>query len=727
MSIHRPWARRASFIGERIGSPNPTWLEALPEITTPSVSKVTQQSDQLIIRQYILQRRLKECEAGTLSDASRSSNVPVRPVTTFSRLLLDTDRDTDVFSKYSTVFASASSPVEAWLDIEYLSEILSSKRFVPAYKTWMDSRNSFLVATPNFPATPVCRGGPISDGGCSSSYFRGWDLRNFSRGDAASGPKHSKSPESYPSPKHISLQDHCRRKAAKTRTPPVASSKIAIGARTINQAGSSEPNKATASATKSDCLLSQQEQANVETRGANVSSWSAPQVSIASQMEFPTRSKPATRVRRDTGPVGRIDKVSKTTNESILNHNSSTGSIYTSQSLSNPQNSSYHAISAKTWASPFSNSNTQLDSHGGVSSRTSAPQSSSDPNMQPSKPAGKSLNDSIRTPLTLKKFSSLPASFYRKARNSLKGVAQRKSKTTTQEIESEVSKVNTEEVSANRSRSGSIALRMSNTIRPRRSEAPKRIAIGFPRSPRKARSVPSRFPEETTNEELCFQDNSDVPYAGKPFVFLDLPESVRLRIYQMCLTRQEAVVLRYSLVHLRKPLVDVNLSSGAKSFAGGLVRCCKAIHSEALPVLYGQNRFILQTRREGIDEFRNPIIPLVEKPCGKFVPVFPLYIARLVRNLSVAVIGTIVDLDDDETEHSRAHNVFKLITPIISTPRSTVTGDSLLGLGRPQTCSFAFPLIDVEKEGAIIFECCYGDAQFSDFRIQIPRKKHTVL
>lgn len=537
MLTSRPWARRASFIGEGLGSPNPAWLEALPEIITPSVSRTAQsicsykQSDQSIIRQYILQRRLKECEAGSLSDTSRSSNVPVRPVTTFSRLLLDAERDTDVFSKYSTVFASAGSPAEAWLDIEYLSEILSAKRFVPAYKTWMDSRNSFFVATPKFPMTPVCLGGPISGGGGSPSYFGGWDLRNPPQGGAASKPSHSKSPESDPSPKKIFLQDRRRGKAAETRTPPVFSSEMATGARATSQTDTPKANKVTASATKSDCLLPQQGQANVETHGAKVSSWSAPQVSITRRIESPMRSKPASRAKH-VGSAGTTDQVSRATVKSVSNRNLPPGRIYPSQSPLNLESISPPVISPGTWASPSSNSNTQSGSHGGVSSRTSAPQSSSSPNMQPAKPtkpADKSLNDSTGTPSTLKKFFSLPASLYRKTRNYLKGVTQRKSKATTQENASEVAQGNTEEVSTNRPRSSSIALRMRNTIIPMRFEVPKRLAISFPRSPRKARSVPSRFPKETVNEELCCEEDFDVPYAGKPFVFLDLPEAVRLR------------------------------------------------------------------------------------------------------------------------------------------------------------------------------------------------------
>jgi hypothetical protein len=95
--------------------------------------------------------------------------------------------------------------------------------------------------------------------------------------------------------------------------------------------------------------------------------------------------------------------------------------------------------------------------------------------------------------------------------------------------------------------------------------------------------------------------------AGPPFPFLKLPAELRNKIYELALTSEKRVVLKY---HFKNGRRRVPFRAGAKAKVNGLLnpailRACRQVCAEALPVLYNQpfefmNALSLQTFLEQI-------------------------------------------------------------------------------------------------------------------------------
>ncbi|KAF4631890.1 hypothetical protein G7Y89_g6228 [Cudoniella acicularis] len=649
-----------------IGSPDDRWLkqQSNPTFEFYSLSSFFSQQNEVdpkvklsIVMEFILRRRLRECNADILTDASRSVNIPVRDVAVSSRLLLDPDGSIDVWNRYSKIFASPGSPTTAWGDVEYLSEILSCKRFVPSYEAWDSYRRPALIPTPEFLLNP--KSGNQSASRLASSKTRG------SKSVASLVPNQyvATSASSYVTPLEV---------------PTLAA-----------------PHNYNISTTTS----------------AHVTSWSAPSAWHTSQTlpsELLTLPRPS-----ELNTVPPVWQPSQMDPRAPLNQpGSSSGQSFAeaSSSSSVQNNNSSHTDSSppkisspKVPASPRTSNLLQnippspdinLISQFGDFQQTDA-------GRHEGKSSKWSIGGGMKNRIK-RKWDNLGIKKHSDAAKKSKTIPSSPSNTSNDPSEGEVS---------------------SSKKRTKTTSIP----------PRQVRAI--NGPSANISDEPYHRDDAPIGNyfaasgssgsSEEAFDFMGLPESVRLRIYKFCLTREEPIIIRMSTYEdSGRQKEDLSSTFGARTLHGRLVRCCKTIHVEALPVLYGQNQFILHASREGIETLRNS---RKEAPTGRFVPVFPLYIARLIKRFAVAEVeGTLAY--DEILKHARPiREIRRLVAPIIPLPEPATMGKSILGSVLPQTCAFVFPLIDPWTMATVLFECRYGDDKFKDFRIQIPDRITTRM
>jgi len=111
-----------------------------------------------------------------------------------------------------------------------------------------------------------------------------------------------------------------------------------------------------------------------------------------------------------------------------------------------------------------------------------------------------------------------------------------------------------------------------------------------------------------------------------------LPELARMLVYRCLLVQDGPTFIgypQYQLSQIRDMAEDEDHNRMA------LLRCSQKIHAKSTPILYGQNKFYMYAYTEGINLFREAYSPTSS---GDFMPVFPLYITRLITHSTIMVV-----------------------------------------------------------------------------------------